>query len=75
MQILRRERGRNHTDNILILDRDKCVILQDGEGRKERKEKRKSSGRKSLYENCTLYLLGNSSGEKSTAERALCYHL
>lgn len=58
MQIVRRERGRNHTDNILILGRDKCVFFYEGAGRKESKEekKKKTSRRKPLDENCTFYL-------------------
>lgn len=43
MQIASRERGRNHTDNILILGRDKCVFFYEGAGRKESKEEKKKN--------------------------------
>lgn len=58
--------------------------MREREGRKAKKKgKKKKSGRKPLDENCTLYLkwrfyqkvLGNSAGEKPTAETALCYHI
>lgn len=54
MQILSRERGRNHTDNILILDRDKCVFLQEGEGRKEGKQRKK---KKAVEENLQMKIV------------------
>lgn len=42
MQILSREKGRKHTDNIRILDRDECVFFHKGEGWKENRGKIKN---------------------------------